>query len=117
MKTGGAIVIVVKIVFAGPQEFDGNADLLGNGAGFKHVVVGEAATEPAAGTLQVNNDVIVGNIENFGDEQAAIFGRLAGRPEFELAIVVMGETVFRLNRSVREEGIRIGGLDGFRGGL
>src|SRR5467141_588917 len=74
MKTGRAIMIVVKIVLASPEKFDGNADLLGDGAGFEHVVVGETAAESAAGTLHVNNDVVVGNIEDFGDQQAAVFG-------------------------------------------
>ena len=38
MKTGGAIVIVVKIILASPQELDGNADLLGDGGSFEHVL-------------------------------------------------------------------------------
>src|SRR6266850_1506694 len=113
MKTGGAIVIVVKIVLASPEEFDGNADLLGDSAGFEHVVVGETAAESTAGTLHVNDDVVVGNIENLGDEQAAIFRCLAGRPEFKFAVVIMGETVFRLHGGVREEWIGVSGLNGF----
>src|SRR5467141_180875 len=117
VKTGGAIVIVVKVVFAGPEELDRNANLFGDGAGLEHVVVGEAAAESTAGALQVNDDVVVGNIKNFGDEQAAIFRRLAGRPELELAVVVVSEAVFGLHGSVREEGIEVGGLDGFCGGL
>src|SRR5207245_7424155 len=36
MKSSGAIVIVVKIVFASPEELDGDADFLGDGAGFEH---------------------------------------------------------------------------------
>jgi len=31
MKAGGAVVVVVEIVFAGPEELDRNADLLGDG--------------------------------------------------------------------------------------
>src|SRR5258708_32600974 len=75
MKSGRAIVIVVKIVFAGPEKLDGNADLLGDGAGFEHVVVGEAATESTAGALHVDDDVVVRNGEDFCDELAAGFGR------------------------------------------
>src|SRR5258708_38814416 len=78
METGGAIMIVVKIVFAGPEKLDGNADLLGDGAGFEHVVVGEAATESTAGALHVDDDVVVRDVENFCDELAAGFWRLAG---------------------------------------
>src|SRR5258707_14535609 len=117
METGGAIVIVVKIVFAGPQKLDGHADLLGDGAGFEHVVVGEPTTESAASALQVHDDVVVGDIQHFGDEQTAVFRRLAGRPEFELAVVIVRETVFWLHGSMREEGIEVGSFDGFCGGL
>ena len=117
MIASGAIVIVVKIVFTRPEELYGNAHAFGDGAGFEHVVVGESAAKSAAGTLQVNDDVVVRDVQNFGDEQAAIFRRLAGRPKFELAVVVMCKAVFRLHRSVREERIRIGGLNGLCGGL
>ena len=117
MEPGGAIVIVVKIVLAGPEEFDGDAYMLSNSTGFQHVVIGEPTAESAAGALQVDNDVVVGNIENFGDEQAAIFRCLAGRPEFELAVVVMGKAILRLHGCVRKEGIGISSLDGFCGRL
>src|SRR6267154_2995487 len=117
METGGAIVVMMKIVFASPEEFYKNANLFGDGAGFEHVVVGEAAAESAAGALQVNDDVVVGNIENSRDEQAAIFRSLTGRPELEFAVVIMGETIFGLHGSVREEGIGVSGLNCFRGGL
>src|SRR5258708_694203 len=117
MESGGTIVIVVKIVFAGPEELDGNADLFGDGAGFEHVIVGEAAAESAASTLQVNDDVVVGNIQHFGDKQAAVLRSLAGRPEFELAVLIVRETGFGLHVSVREEGIEVRGFDGFCGGL
>src|SRR5207253_3199014 len=117
MIASGAIVIVVKIVFTRPEELYGNADPFGERAGFEHVVVGEASAETAARSLQVNYDAGVGNIQNFGDEQAAICRRLARRPKVELAVVIMGEAVFRLHRSVREERIRISGLNGLCGGL
>jgi len=117
METGRAIVIVVKIVLAGPEELNGDADLLGDGAGFQHVIVGEATAESAAGALHVHDNVVVGNIENFGDEQTAIFRRLAGRPELQLTIVVVRETVFRFHGGVRQKGIGVSGFNGFCGGL
>src|SRR5437016_10873116 len=70
MEPGGAIVIVVKIVLAGPEEFDGDAYMLSNSTGFQHVVIGEPTAESAAGALQVDDDVVVGNIENFGDQRS-----------------------------------------------
>src|SRR5438132_13370401 len=99
MIASGAIVIVVKIVFTRPEELYGNADPFGDGAGCEHVVVGEAAAESAARSLQVNNDVVVGKIQNFGHEQAAIFRSLARRPKFELTVFIMRETDVRLHRS------------------
>src|SRR5258708_29988237 len=87
MESGGTIVIVVKIVFAGPEELDGNADLFGDGAGFEHVIVGEATAESAAGALQVNDDVVVGNIQHFGEKQAAVLRSLAGGAGFDLTFV------------------------------
>src|SRR5260370_6824869 len=117
MESGGTIVIVVKIVFAGPEELDGNADLFGDGAGFEHVIVGEAAAESTAGRRQVDDDVVVGNIQHFGDKEAAVLRSLAGRPKFELAVVIVRETIFGIHGSVREEGIEVRGFDGFCGGL
>ena len=42
---------------------------------------------------------------------------MAGGPELELAVVVMGEAIFGLHGSVGEEGIGVSGFDGFCGGL
>src|SRR6267378_413272 len=71
MEAGGAIVVVVKIVFAGPEELDGNADLLGDGGGFEHVVIREAAAESATSALHVHDDVVVRDAENFCNLLAA----------------------------------------------
>src|SRR2546422_10040946 len=117
MKPGGAVVVVVKIVFARPKEFDRNADSLGDGGGFEHIVVGEATAEPAAGALQMDDDVVVGNVEDSCDELSARFGRLAGRPEFHFAVVVMRKAVFRLHGGVSEKGIGVCSLDSFCGRL
>src|SRR5277367_6076264 len=116
METGGAVVIVMEIVFVGPKKFYGNAGDFGDGGGFAHVVVGEAAAEAATGAFHVDDDVAGGNAHEFGDLLAAGFGSLAGRPEFEFAIVEMGEAVLRLHGSVSEEGIGIGGFDDFCSG-
>src|SRR5216683_6512947 len=110
MKAGGAVVVVVKIVFASPKEFHGNADLFGDGGGFEHVVVGEAAAESTAGALDVDDDVVVGNVEDFCDELAAGFGRLAGGPEFHFAVVVVSEAIFGLHGGVGEKRIGVGGF-------
>ena len=117
VETGGAIVVVVKIVFARPKKLYGNADLLGNGAGFEHVVVGEAAAKTTPGALHVHDNVVVRNAENFSALHAARFGSLARRPEFEFAVVIMRQAILRLHRCVREERIRVGGFHDFRSGL
>src|SRR5438445_11614080 len=117
MKAGGAIVVMMEIVFTGPKELDGYADPFGNGAGFEHVVVGEAAAKAPTGALHVHDDVVVGNVQDFGDLHAAGFGSLARRPKFEFAVVVMCEAVLWLHGGVRKERIGVGGFDGFRGRL
>src|SRR2546429_411756 len=77
MKPGGAIEIVVKIVLAGPEEFDGDAYMLSNSTGFQHVVIGAPTAKSAAAALQGDDDLVVGNIGNFGDGRAASFRCLA----------------------------------------
>jgi len=117
METGGAIVIVVEIVFAGPEKFDGDADLLGDGGGFEHVIVGEAAAETTTGALHVDNDVARRDVQYFCDELASGFGSLAGGPEFKFAVVIVGEAIFGLHGGMSEERIEVSGFNGFRGGV
>src|SRR5215467_2367448 len=107
MKASGTIVVVMKIVLARPEQFHGNADLLGDGPCFEHVIIREAAAEATSGALHVHNNVIVGNAEHLGALHAAALGSLARRPEFEFAVVVMCEAILRLHGSVREERIGI----------
>ena len=64
----------------------------------------------------MDGDVGRRNAESFGDELAAAFGSLAGRPEFELAVMEMGEAVLRLQRSVGDERVGVGSLDDLCGG-
>ena len=62
MKSSGAIVIVMKIVFACPEKFDGHSNFFSDGRGLEHVVIGEAPAESATGALQMHNDVVVRNV-------------------------------------------------------
>ena len=117
MKAGGAIVIVVEIVLAGPEEFHGDANLFGNGGRFEHVIVSKAAAEATTCALQVNDDVARGNVQELGDLLAAGFRSLAGRPEFEFAVVIVREAILGLHGGVGEEGVGVSGFDGFCGGL
>ena len=48
---------------------------------------------------------------------AATSRRLTGRPEFDLAILVVGEAVLRFEWRVGDEGIGVGGFHDFGGGL
>src|ERR1700741_3800878 len=82
VKADGAIVVVMKVVFASPEKFDGRASFLGDGRGFDHVIVGETAAKSATGAAEVNRDIRFGNFENVGDEAATIFRSLARRPDF-----------------------------------
>lgn len=110
-------MVVMEIVFTGPEEFDGHADLLGNGTGFEHVVVGEATAETASRTPEMDSDIGRGDVEDLGDELAAVFGSLRWRPEFEFPVVIVCEAILRLEGSVGEEWIVVGGGDAFGGGF
>ena len=95
----------------------GNAGLFGDGGGFNHVVVGQAAAETSASAHDVHGDVGGGNVEDFGDQLATALGSLRGRPEVEFAVVEMRETVFGFHGRVSDEGVNVNGFDGFGGGL
>src|SRR5215469_4363761 len=71
MEAGGTVVIVMEVVLAGPEKLHGNANLLGDGRGFEHVIVCETATEAAAGALHVHDDVARGNVEDLRNDLAA----------------------------------------------
>src|SRR5215813_4202111 len=81
VKTDGAVVVVMKIVFARPEKFDRRANFLRDGGRFDHVVVGEAAAEATSGAAKMDGDVCRGNLQDVGDKLAATFGSLAGRPD------------------------------------
>src|SRR5271167_521222 len=107
----------MEIVLATPEKFDWHADLLGDGPGFDHVIVGEAASKSTTNALEMDGDVGGRDVQNFGDELAAVLRSLGRRPEFEFAIVEMSKAIFGLHGSVGEERIDIGGFDCFFGGV
>jgi len=53
VEAGRAEEAVAHVVFARPRELDWCRGAQGDGSGLDHVVVGEAATEAAAGADQV----------------------------------------------------------------
>ena len=57
VKTDGAIVVMVKIVFACPEKFNGNTDFFRDCSGFHHVIVGKATTEPATAAAKMDGDI------------------------------------------------------------
>jgi hypothetical protein len=115
VEPGRAVVVVTEIILAGPEEFHRNTGLLGDGSGFEHVVVRKAPTETAPGALHVHDDVAGRNVEDFGDLLAAGFRCLGRRPEFQLAVVKVGEAILRLHGGMRQEWIVIGRLHRFCG--
>src|ERR1700741_246372 len=117
MKAGWTVMVMLKIVFTGPEQFDGNTGLFGNGCGLSHVVVGEAAAKTSSGTAKVNDDVGFRNSQKLRNERAAIGRRLARRPKLEFAVVEMSEAVFRFHRCVCEEGIGVSSFNNLGGGL
>ena len=113
----GAVVVVGNVVLAGPEELDGDVDLLGEPGGFDEVVVVQAAAKASADAAEVDCDVGGLDVERAGGLGAAFgAGRLAGGPELELAVFKGGGCAHRLKRSVSEEGICVGGFDDPGGG-
>ena len=109
-------MVMVKIVFARPKKFDGNANLFGNSRGFEHVIVGEAPSEAAAGAAKMNGNVAGRNFEYVRHSLPASLGRLARRPKLKLAVRKMREAILRLKRRMCDERIGVGGFDNFRSG-
>src|SRR5579859_5045647 len=110
-----AIVVMVKIVFASPEKFDGYANFFGNRGGFEHVVIGEAAAESTAGAAKMNGDIGFGSFEDVDNHLAAASGSLDWRPDFKIAVFVVSKAILRIHWRVREEGIEVSGVDGFVG--
>src|SRR5882762_786667 len=101
----------MKIVFAGPQEFHWNADFLGDRGGLQHVVVGEAAAKSSANAANVQGDIAFVHFEQLRDLSASTARSLTRRPQLQLAVFVMRQTILRLERRVRDERIGVGSLD------
>ena len=110
MEAAGTVIIVLHVVFAGPDELDWRFHALGDGADFDHVIVIEATSEGAAGAQQMNGDVGFGNAEFLGHEGASAGGKLAGAPDDEFAILIMRAAVAGFERRVRDERVGVGGF-------
>ena len=80
MEASGTIVIVRHVVLARPQQLHGLAYYLRDGRGFKRVIVGETASESAAGLHQMPGDVGFGDSEQLGDLRPPSRRRLRRRP-------------------------------------
>ena len=95
----GPIHLVPHVVFARPQQLDGNArDLLRDRRRFSHVVVGEPAAEPAARLHHVQRDVgILDPCRPRRDTDASL-RRLARRPDLELSVLELRDAVLGLER-------------------
>src|SRR5512137_2693543 len=103
MKSGWTIMIVVKIVLTRPKQLDGNAHDFRNRCRFQHVVVRQAPPESAARPLHVYDDVSRRNAEHFRNKLTSRLWCLTGRPEFQLPVMKVGQTIFRLHRRVSQE--------------
>ena len=111
-----AVVVVRHILLARPEQLDGHANLFGDIRGFDHVVVRQAPAEAAADAGEMDGDVLAVDAEDPGGLLHAARGRLAGRPDFEFAVVVIRRAVLRLERHVGKERIRVLRLDNMRRG-
>src|SRR5262249_219515 len=66
VKAGRAVMVVMEIVFASPEQFNGYADFLRDRRRFQHVIVGESSAEPAARAAQVHVDVALVDFKQLG---------------------------------------------------
>ena len=110
-------MVVAHVVFARPQHLHRHADLLGDRRRLAHVVVGQPPAEAAARALDVNGDVLRRDVERGRHELAPVLRRLRRRPDLHLAVAVVRRAVLRLERRVRDERIRVRGLDDLRRAL
>src|SRR5579871_317449 len=117
METAGAIEVVAEIVFAGPEQLDRDADSLCDPSGLDHVVIAEPAPEAASAAKLVDGYGAGENLKGLSDDLQAGGRGLARRPDFELAILIRSRAVLRFQRSVRQEWVRVGGLDDLRSTL
>src|SRR5262245_19770281 len=108
-------MVVMEIVFAGPQQLHGYADFLRDRRRFEHVIVGEAPAEPATGAAEVHGDIAFVDFEQLGYLAASARRSLARRPELQLAVFVVRLAVLRLKWRVRNKGVGIGRFDQLRG--
>jgi hypothetical protein len=113
---GGPVEVVAEIVFARPQQLDRRAvHLARDPRGFRHVVVEDAAAHAAPHAHEVDRDVALLHAERLRDDGAPFARRLRADPDFELAVLVMGRAVLRLEGRVREERIVVRRFDRLRG--
>src|SRR5712675_3466325 len=112
--TRWTVKIVAHVVFARPQKFYRRAGHFRNVCALDHVVVRQTPPEASAHTREVNGDVLLRDAQGFRNLPEATLRRLAGHPHFELAVLIMRGAVLRLERSMRDEWIRIVGLDNLR---
>ena len=96
-------MVVAHIVLARPHQLHRLGDVLSDERGFERVVVIETPSETAARFDEVHVDGAFGDVEQRGDFGASLAWRLAGCPEFKLAVLVVREAVGRLKLSVRDE--------------
>ena len=93
------VVVVLHVVFTRPQHLDRRASQLARDPrGLEHVVVGQTTTEAAADAKDVHLNVRQRNAEHRGHQAAPGLGRLARRPDLELAVLELRRAVLRLER-------------------
>lgn len=115
MKPSEAVMTVLKIVFAGPEQLDRYAYLVGNRRDFKHVIVGETVPKVAASAAKMDDEGAFGNIKKLGNRLPPRLRRLTGGPHCEFSIMEMNEEVLQPHGSMSEEQIHVGCFHDFGG--
>src|SRR2546421_12437942 len=81
-----AIVIMLHVLLARPQELDRHPRLLCDPSCLDHVVVVEAPPKSAARARQMNGDRVLRDAERFGHEPSTPRRLLRRPPDFQLSV-------------------------------
>lgn len=107
--------IVRHVVFAHPCQLDRRLYLHGDGGRLADEIIGAAAAEPATHPCLVDDDFVLGKVQQGRDLGQSARGGLGGRPDFHRSIMKPGRGVHRFQCDMAEEGVFIESVNGLCG--
>src|SRR5262245_18301837 len=103
MKSRRSVQVVGHVVFTGPRQLDGHADLFRDRCRLDDIVVAEAATKTTANAREVKFDVSGSNAQRSRHKIEPAGWSLRRCPDFQLPVFEVGRAVLWLHRRVRDE--------------